>query len=213
MKENYKLDNKNYETFGKNYEDLFLDLKKKNISEVAANSGAEKLCESVLELSFFEKKALIDFERSRMSFIGDKKPLESDKEYLFCSSIILHYLYKSDGTPLSGEWIAYRDLPGGMFYASTIPGVLKPICNKFGNDSKGFISVVESLNGKKIDDFSSGVLLYPLPRVPFLFILEESDEEFGCDIKVCIDSSTSHYLKTDIVKTLLVFAVRKIVNS
>ena len=213
MEAEYKLDNKNYETFGKNYKDLFLELKRKSIDEVAANSGATKSGKSILKLNFFEKEALVDFEKSRITLTGGKKPLESGKETLFCSSIILHYLNQADGRPLSGQWIAYRDLPGGMFYASTIPGVLKPICNKFGHDSKGFIFAMKDLKGKTINGFKHNVLLFPLPRVPFLFMFEAADEEFGCEINVCTDSSTSHYMKTDIVKTLLVFTVRKIVNS
>ena len=50
---------------------------------------------------------------------------------LFSSAIILHFILTADGTPLAKEWILYRELPDGLFYASTISGVLKPIEKKY----------------------------------------------------------------------------------
>ena len=30
--------------------------------------------------------------------------------------MFLYYLQTADGSPLKGKWVAFRDLPGGMFY-------------------------------------------------------------------------------------------------
>jgi hypothetical protein len=45
-----------------------------------------------------------------------------------------------------------------------------------------------------------------------MLILEERDEEFDADMKALFDSSASHYMKTDIVKVLLVNIVKLITS-
>ena len=37
----------------------------------------------------------------------------------------------ADGEPASGNWISYRELPDGMFYFRTIPGVLEPLLDRY----------------------------------------------------------------------------------
>jgi hypothetical protein len=45
-----------------------------------------------------------------------------------------------------------------------------------------------------------------------LFIIDEKDKEFDANIRVLFDSSASHYLKTDVIKTLLVYIVKKLLT-
>ena len=126
--------------------------------------------------------------------------------------IIRFFLLTADGTPLSGEWILYRELPGGLFYASTIPGVLQPLVKKYESSGGEFLGKLIEIGGEKNKNFKFSGLIYPFKKFPVLFIIDEKDEEFDANIRVLFDSSASHYLKTDVIKTLLVYIVKKLLT-
>ena len=64
------------------------------------------------------------------------------------------------------------------------------------------------MEARKSSRFKNGVIIYPFPYFPLMFILEEKSEEFDSDLRVLFDSSASHYMKTDIIKVLLVNIVK-----
>lgn len=225
--------NKNYELFKRNYEISFSKLASKNLEEVAENAGAKILNRQKLLLYFFNELIVLDTDKKKVYISSDKYTnntfnIDNIKDFneiktffdlnlkkfnqldLFSSSIILHYLLTADGTPLSGEWILYRELPDGLFYSTTIPAVLEPITIKYGNSGEKFLERIFELGGQKCKNFKFSGLLYPFKKFPILFILEEKDEEFDAIIRALFDKSASHYLKSDIIKTLLVHTVKNL---
>ena len=209
--------NKNYELFERNYENSFSELINKNLEDIAGKAGAQINGNGELVLGFFEKSVLIDLNKSKIFVLNCKYRhlFEPDSEKfepldLFSSTIILHFLLTADGTPLSGEWILYRELPDGLFYASTIQGVLQPLAKKYENRGGEFLRKLLEMGGEKNKNFKFSGIIYPFKKFPVLFIIDEKDEEFDANIRVLFDSSASHYLKTDVIKTLLVYIVRKL---
>jgi hypothetical protein len=199
--------NKNYELFGKNYLLNIRELKKKNLSLIADNSGARMSGENQFIIEFFDKEVMVDLENEK---IIDFK--SSDNLDIFSSTLILSFMLQSDGEKLSGEWIQYRELPDGLFYATTIPGVLQLIIKKYESDGSGFIDRIVEMGGEINDRFQHAGILYPFRRFPMMFIMEEKDEEFDASARVLFDKSAPHYLKTDVIKTLLVYTVKKIIK-
>ena len=203
--------NKNYELFERNYENSFSELINKDLEDIAGKAGAQMNSRSELVLGFFEKSVLIDLNKSKIYVLNYKyekfEPLD-----LFSSTIILHFLLTADGTPLSGEWILYRELPGGLFYASTIPGVLQPLAKKYESSGGEFLVKLLEIGGEKNKNFKFSGLIYPFKKFPVLFIIDEKDEEFDANIRVLFDCSASHYLKTDVIKILLVYIVKKLLT-
>ncbi|MBM3710369.1 MAG: DUF3786 domain-containing protein [Actinobacteria bacterium] len=128
----------------------------------------------------------------------------------FASAIILHFLLTADGASLTGKWILYRELPDGLFYGDTIGGVLKPIIKRYEYNGAGFLKRILDIGGSIDKNFKFSGVVYPFERFPILFILEEKDEEFEADMRVLFDSSASHYLKSDIIKTLVVYTAKKL---
>lgn len=211
--------NKNYELFERNYENSFSELINKNLEDIAEKTGVQINGKGELVLGFFEKSVLIDLNKSKIYVLNYKYRhlFEPDSEKfepldLFSSTIILHFLLTADGTPLSGEWILYRELPGGLFYASTIPGVLQPLAKKYESSGGKFLGKLLEIGGEKNKNFKFSGLIYPFKKFPVLFIIDEKDEEFDANIRVLFDSSASHYLKTDVIKTLLVYIVKKLLT-
>ena len=128
-----------------------------------------------LMLDFFEKSVLIDLNKSKIYVLNNEHghlPLD-----LFSSTIILHFLLTADGTPLSGEWILYRELPGGLFYASTIPGVLQPLVKKYESSGGEFLGKLIEIGGEKNKNFKFSGLIYPFKKFPVLFIIDEKDRK------------------------------------
>lgn len=200
--------NKNYELFERNYENLFSELINKDLEDIAGKIEGQINGRDELALKFFEKNVLIDLNKIKIYVLNGKhghQPLD-----LFSSTIILHFLLTADGTPLAGEWILYRELPGGLFYSSTIPGVLQPLAKKYENSADKFLEKLLEIGGEKNKNFKFSGLIYPFKKFPVLFIIDEKDEEFDANIRVLFDRSASHYLKTDIIKTLLVYIVNRL---
>jgi hypothetical protein len=193
----------NLKTMKQVYDSTFTLLRGKNLSETAVKCGASFEEDGNFVLKYFEKKVVMDIETGKLYYREDKKDLD-----IFSATIILHYIVTADGEALSGKWISYRELPDGMFYFRTIPGVLELLLKKYGDSFELLAEKARMLGGKISNDFKNGVILFPFPYFPVMLILEEKSEEFDADLRALFDSSASHYMKTDIVKVLLVNIVK-----
>jgi len=107
----------------------------------------------------------------------------------------LLYLANSDGKPPSGEWLAYRELPGGRFYEPVVRrSVEEPLATRFGRDRAGFLKACQSLGGKEADfgDVACSFALFP--HVMVAVILWLGDEEFPPRAQLLFDSNSTHHL-------------------
>lgn len=117
--------------------------------------------------------------------------------------LALRYVKLSCGVPVSGEWIAYRDLPGGRFYAATlVPTVEQPLARIFGDRAGAFAAASLGLGGREADYGDEAYVFHPFPRTPLLLVLHRGDEEFASDCRVLFDRCCSSYLNTDDLKVL-----------
>jgi hypothetical protein len=117
--------------------------------------------------------------------------------------LALRYIKLSSGVPESGEWIAYRDLPGGRFYAATlVPTIEQPLARIFGDRSGALAEAALLLGGKEADFGDEAYIFHPFPRTPLLLVLHWGDEEFSSDCRVLFDRCCSSYLNTDDLKVL-----------
>ncbi|MCL6087612.1 MAG: DUF3786 domain-containing protein [Actinobacteria bacterium] len=209
---------KNYQLFGKNYQNYFYELLRRNIADISLNSNSKIIDDNKIILDYFNKKVLVDLKERTVSYIkitGNKYKdfLKESEVDLFSSSIILHFLLNADGTAITGKWISYMELPDGLFYSRTIPEVLKPLINKFENNGKLFLQKATQMGGIPDSSFKFSAVIYPFRMFPALIIFEEKSEEFDADARILFDRSASHYLKTDIIKTMIVLIVKKFISD
>lgn len=117
--------------------------------------------------------------------------------------LALRYVSLSCGVPETGEWIAYRDLPGGRFYAATlVPTVEEPLAGIYGY-RRGLLSeAAPFLGGARADYGDEAFVFRAFPRVPLLLVLHWGDEEFPPQCRVLFDRCCSRYLNTDDLKVL-----------
>lgn len=117
--------------------------------------------------------------------------------------LALRYIKLSCGVPVSGEWIAYRDLPGGRFYASTlVPTVEQPLAQAYGMKRGLLGEVAHGLGGEEASYGDESCIFHPFPHTPILVVLHWGDDEFAPDSRVLFDLCCSHYLNTDDLKIL-----------
>ena len=117
--------------------------------------------------------------------------------------LTLRYVKLSSGVPESGEWIAYRDLPGGRFYAATlVPTVEQPLARLFGSSGGTLGEASGALGGVKADYGDEAFIFHAFPRVPLLLVMHRGDEEFPPDCRVLFDRCCPCYLNTDDLKVL-----------
>ena len=117
--------------------------------------------------------------------------------------LALRYVKLASGIPASGEWIAYRDLPGGRFYAATIPPTVeRPLAAIFGMRRGLLGEVAASLGGESAAYGDEAYVFRAFPRVPLLVVIHWGDDEFPPDCRVLFDRCCSGYLNTDDLKIL-----------
>jgi len=191
--------------------DFFKILINSDLRDIALKSGATFLGSQRLDLLFFGRGVIVDTGTESIYYMEGSSggKLESSKKLdIFSCAVILHYLIQADGTKISGEWISYRELPDGMFYFRTIPGVLEPVRQKYKNSAGELIKKIEGFGGRKSSDFKNGAIIYPFVNFPVLVLIDEEGEEFEASLRVLFDSNGNHYIKTDIVKMIVVYLAR-----
>jgi hypothetical protein len=188
----------------KNYQQSFdlacASFKGIDLKERAEKSGAVyeqgNEGEKIL-LCFFSEPYTLRFPQIEFSSLGEKTVS------LVTRALVLHYLLKADGSALTGEWVAYKDLPGGLLYASVFARrVTDPLIERFGSSAQLFREVAVRFRGESAEVGDASVKLLALPRVPMQYVLWEGDEEFPASAQLLFDSSIIHYLPLEDIVVL-----------
>lgn len=201
----------NKKTLDRVCDGFFTILKNSDLTGIALKTGATIIGSQRLGLLFFGSEVIVDIETEGIYYkegYSGGKAQNSKKLDIFSYAIILHYLVNADGARISGEWISYRELPDGMFYFRTIPGVLEPVRQKYKNSAEDLIKKIEGSGGHRSSDFKNGGVIYPFKNFPVLMIIDEESEEFDASLRILFDSNGSHYIKTDVVKMIVVCLAR-----
>jgi hypothetical protein len=139
----------------------------------------------------------------RLMLPGFELESPASVDYFTLKVLALRYLCKADCSPVTGEWIAYRDLPGGMFYAATIPPTVEePLAEAFGYQRWSLTDTAPLLHGRETEYGDESFVFHAFPRVPLLIVLHWGDEEFPPSVRFLFDRCCSHYLNTDDCKIL-----------
>jgi hypothetical protein len=117
----------------------------------------------------------------------------------FTQALILTYLVTADGTPPSGSWVAYRDLPDGMFYAQAFRGYAENrLARELGEDGlDAFCRAAARLGGTPIGIGQAGYAFRILPRVSLGAVYWLGDEDFPSRASILFEDTAPHYLSTD----------------
>ncbi|NMD42914.1 MAG: DUF3786 domain-containing protein [Firmicutes bacterium] len=123
---------------------------------------------------------------------------EGTEASTYHSIIILHYLVTADGTPLSGEWVAYRHLPGGEIYTEPFRRrAVLPFLQAYGAEPEIFARHAAALGGIRSEGGGISMIIPAFPRVPVNFTLWPGDDELPSSAAILFDSQAASYLPTE----------------
>ena len=188
----------------KNYQQAFdlacASLKEKDLKERAERAGAgyERDREGErIRIPFFSEPYTVRF--PQVEFYSPGKKTVS----LVTRAILLHYLLRADGNPLTGKWVGYKDISGGLLYSGVFARrVTEPLIRKFGKSAKLFGEVGFRIGGESAGVGDVSFRLLALPRIPLQYVLWEGDEEFPPSVQLLFDSSVDHYLPLEDIVVL-----------
>ena len=96
--------------------------------------------------------------------------------------LMMHYLLTADGTPLGADWIAFRNLPGGLGYDGAFQGRASlRLAHAFGTDLSGFENAARALGGERLSFGDASFSFRLLPR-------ENAGDAFGSALSEQLES-------------------------
>lgn len=106
--------------------------------------------------------------------------------------LLVHYLsgaWASKGAPLTGEWIAYQEVPDGRFYLDAfLKRAKNPLLQGFGERPERLEELAAQAFGAESSDHGDvSVLIRVLPLVPMVLLLWKGDEEFPPEGNILFD--------------------------
>ena len=112
--------------------------------------------------------------------------------------VILHYMLADSLRKPSGNWIAYREVPGASFYFSAfVKRAIDPLKNVFGQNISGLQKAAEKLKGAPIDPGDAGFEFRVFPNVSLQMILYAGDEEFPAEASILFDGEVGEILSPE----------------
>lgn len=140
---------------------------------------------------------------------GTNEPLDT-----FTLAMLAYYFYTADGTPRSGRWISFAELPDGRFYAQAYQGYSgDELAKHFQNDAGAFESAALKLGGRRESWGDLSFSFIALPEVPLLAVCWLGDEDFPPSYRILFDASAANQLTTDACAVLGGRLASKLIKS
>jgi len=199
----------------KNYQQSFelacTSIKEMDLEERAKKAGSDYQKGedgAKIIIDFFAEPYHIHF--PQIEFYSPSKKTVS----LITRILLLHYLIRADGSPLTGKWVGYKDIPGGLLYAGVFARrVIEPLVRKFGNSAKWFKEIGKKLGGKSVEVGDASFILHAFPFIPLQYVLWEGDEEFPPSVQLLFDASVDHYLSLEDIVVLGQMATGRLIHQ
>jgi Domain of unknown function (DUF3786) len=112
--------------------------------------------------------------------------------------LTMYYFAQADGTPVSGRWVSFGELPDGRFYNPAFQSYTgAELSRVFGNDLPALDRAASRLNGEAQPLGDRAYSFNALPRLPLLLVCWTGDEDFPAACQLLFDASAPHYLPID----------------
>ena len=168
-------------------------LKNRDPEMLSAYTGAAYSDVGVFRLPFWQRDVTISFPDFIGHYVDTGEELND-----FDMTMLAYYFDVSDSVPLAREWIAFKQIPGGMFYAQAFQGYSgDELLRVFGDNLDAFIKASEKIGGRQ-EAFGSAAFSYQiLPHVPIMVVCWLGDDDFPSSYRMLFDASAHHHLVTD----------------
>jgi hypothetical protein len=183
--------------------------------QIAHNSGAtwEQIGpdEGILSLTFFQTPLCVHVPEYTVL------TAQGDETSTMTQGLVTTYLLTANGTLRAGEWITFRELPGGLFYHQAFSGYTGGLLVRtLGDDVDAFKRGAGVTGGGVLTGFGDAAYEFRvLPNVWLAVVYWLGDEEDGFppQANVLFDRAASHYLIVDGLAILGSQLVRRILAA
>jgi len=180
-----------------------------DIQEQCRRSGARYVGSNEIVINYLNQPYHITLPDAEIS-LEDSNVEVSQKDKI----LILHYFAGAEGTPATGKFIAYKQLPGGVSYFPAFSQrAIAPFVNHFGKNPELLIKVAAKLEGREADYGDVSVTVNAFDHVPITFVLWRGDEEIAPNGNILFDANISDYLSTEDVTVLSETIIWKLVKD
>ena len=181
-------------------QELFREISGSDLSAIAEGLGATAK-DDTIKLRYLGKDIIVTH-----SGFGETMDI-------FDQLLILMYIKTAGNKPLTGNWVAFRDLKDGLIRSESFHEACElTLARMFGNDQDSFLKKMLELGGTEVKGFSSkhSLIIHPLPKIPFLVLLWPGDEEFDSDCRILFDSTVTAYIDVEALLYLGMAVVRRL---
>lgn len=188
--------------------DMRAELGRQDMMTVAALTGASLHGPSSLYIRLWDDEWLVSFPDGTLHGLAGQ-PCTPDKELL-----LLYYITHGDGTRPADRWVAFHDLPDGLFYTQAFQGYSgNRLARFFVNNVAGFEKAAEDVGGTRIEGGDAMYAFWPLPRIGLAAQYWRGDDEFAPRANILFDAAAGHYLTTDMLAVVGSQLVSKLIKS
>jgi hypothetical protein len=153
---------------------------------------------SMIRLKYFDRDYVVTLPDITVTPSGREEQVELRDKIL-----MLDYLERAKGTPLTGRLIGYQELAeGAVYYPSFFARAVKPLIENFGSEPGRLIIAAKAFGGVKADYGDTAVTIPAFSRVPITLIVWKGDEEFSPNASVLFDTTVLDYLSPEDVNVL-----------
>ena len=173
------------------------ELAGKDFRQVAEASGATLLSAPAgFQLDFFGRQVLVAAPDLAVTW-RDPKPGEEFS--LTDAVLVLHYLNGASGKRPTGQFVAYRQIPGGEFYTQAFnKRAITPLAKTFGRTPGLLTRAVAALGGEPAPGLGDEAGRFRvLPHLDLAVLIHLGDEEFESSGQVLFDPVISSYLSNE----------------
>jgi hypothetical protein len=127
--------------------------------------------------------------------------------------VAVAYLAGAVEAPPKGEWVAFRDLPGGEAFFRGPHGLATPRLEKaFGTCLERLARAAAALGGASAPGADAAAVLPALPRIPLQVLLWAAGDEFSASAALLVDARAHLHLALDVLWALSNVAVADLVE-
>ena len=184
------------------------ELQQADLEELCARSGALwKPEEETIEIDFLNRPYLVRLPAFEVVFAEEEAPIRE-------RILLLHYLQTASGAKLSGEWIAFSQVPGGELYLGNFRArSVDRLVRAFGGREEKLAEGAEAAGGEAAEYGDVSLQLRALPQVPVMLVLWRGDEEFPPSGNILFDATVTEYLPTEDMVVLAEMAVGQLLKT
>ncbi|MGE4273584.1 MAG: DUF3786 domain-containing protein [Desulfitobacterium sp.] len=193
--------------------------------DVALTKLRETTLDDIAEYSGYP----IDGNRINIEFLGQKFAVDYPSGQFFTDTtsdgeislplqiLILHYLANRSLAMQTGQFITFKELPGGSIYSQPFANrAINPLVKFFGHNPQSLVEAACIVGGETVSLGDAAVSVEVFPKVPITLVLWKGDEEFPASGNILFDRSAGSILPTEdyaVLASMVVLTLRKFATT